>query len=244
MNNKDVTRVSVVPYHETTTMTTMVRVIKRQRKKKKPKEQPSPHLLSHLPYYPHASQPVLLKPSPYPFLQSLPHNSSLYSSKSGLDQIDDCTLFCLPIRKSLSKLVKAEKPFAASFLCLWNILTSLFHVQVYKVVVNSAGRTWFIFRRYNEFHSLYEKVRLQFSFLSFFFFFIKLQFFCIFSCFNLKKIPCYNCLIMIIFGIKKSMYNCLEALIELRKSFVFNNHFTTQSILNLIKSLKDYFKFY
>ncbi|GAB1610044.1 serine/threonine-protein kinase Sgk1-like isoform X4 [Argonauta hians] len=30
---------------------------------------------------------------------------------------------------------------------------------VYKVVVNSAGRTWFIFRRYNEFHSLYEKVK-------------------------------------------------------------------------------------
>ncbi|XP_064604246.1 serine/threonine-protein kinase Sgk3-like isoform X2 [Liolophura sinensis] len=30
---------------------------------------------------------------------------------------------------------------------------------VYKVVVNSGDKDWFIFRRYNEFHSLYEKVK-------------------------------------------------------------------------------------
>ncbi|CAG5116668.1 unnamed protein product, partial [Candidula unifasciata] len=28
---------------------------------------------------------------------------------------------------------------------------------VYKVIVNCDGRSWFIFRRYNEFHALYEK---------------------------------------------------------------------------------------
>jgi len=31
--------------------------------------------------------------------------------------------------------------------------------SVYKVVVTAEGRTWFIFRRYNEFHSLYEKMK-------------------------------------------------------------------------------------
>lgn len=30
---------------------------------------------------------------------------------------------------------------------------------VYKVVVNCNGNTWFIFRRYNEFHSLYDKLK-------------------------------------------------------------------------------------
>lgn len=163
MTSEDVTHVSVVPYQETTTMTTKVRMIKRQRKKKKAKEHASLYSLSsHLPYYTHAPQPVIIKSSPYSCSPCLHYHSShlhLCSSKSGHDKIDNCPFFCLPIRKSLSKLVKAEKPFAASFLCLWNILTSLFHVQVYKVVVNSAGRTWFIFRRYNEFHSLYEKVR-------------------------------------------------------------------------------------
>jgi hypothetical protein len=31
-------------------------------------------------------------------------------------------------------------------------------LQVYKVVVNSGAKSWFIFRRYNEFHTLFEKV--------------------------------------------------------------------------------------
>ncbi|XP_059149488.1 serine/threonine-protein kinase Sgk1-like isoform X2 [Physella acuta] len=30
---------------------------------------------------------------------------------------------------------------------------------VYKVIVNCEGRSWFIFRRYNEFHTLYEKIK-------------------------------------------------------------------------------------
>ncbi|GFO10847.1 serine/threonine-protein kinase sgk3 [Plakobranchus ocellatus] len=33
---------------------------------------------------------------------------------------------------------------------------------VYKVMVNSEGRSWFIFRRYNEFHTLYEKIKKLF----------------------------------------------------------------------------------
>ncbi|XP_013080258.1 serine/threonine-protein kinase Sgk2-like isoform X2 [Biomphalaria glabrata] len=33
---------------------------------------------------------------------------------------------------------------------------------VYKVIVNCEGRSWFIFRRYNEFHSLYEKIKKLF----------------------------------------------------------------------------------
>lgn len=33
---------------------------------------------------------------------------------------------------------------------------------VYKVVVTAEGRTWFIFRRYNEFHSLYDKMKKLF----------------------------------------------------------------------------------
>ncbi|XP_074642748.1 serine/threonine-protein kinase Sgk1-like [Tubulanus polymorphus] len=33
---------------------------------------------------------------------------------------------------------------------------------VYKVVVCSGGKTWFIFRRYNEFHHLYEKLKRKY----------------------------------------------------------------------------------
>ncbi|XP_030839070.1 serine/threonine-protein kinase Sgk3-like [Strongylocentrotus purpuratus] len=33
---------------------------------------------------------------------------------------------------------------------------------VYKVVVVAAGKTWFIFRRYNEFHKLYEVLKKKF----------------------------------------------------------------------------------
>ncbi|CAH1788131.1 unnamed protein product [Owenia fusiformis] len=33
---------------------------------------------------------------------------------------------------------------------------------VYKVVVTHAGKSWFIFRRYNEFHSVYEKLKKAF----------------------------------------------------------------------------------
>lgn len=33
---------------------------------------------------------------------------------------------------------------------------------VYKVVVNSDGKSWFIFRRYNEFHALHEKIKKLF----------------------------------------------------------------------------------
>ncbi|XP_077991813.1 serine/threonine-protein kinase Sgk1-like [Glandiceps talaboti] len=34
---------------------------------------------------------------------------------------------------------------------------------VYKVVVNRGGKTWFIFRRYNEFHRLHETLKKQYS---------------------------------------------------------------------------------
>lgn len=40
-----------------------------------------------------------------------------------------------------------------------NAMSRLLPQQVYKVVVNSGGKSWFIFRRYNEFHALHEKVR-------------------------------------------------------------------------------------
>ncbi|XP_070194139.1 serine/threonine-protein kinase Sgk1-like [Littorina saxatilis] len=36
-------------------------------------------------------------------------------------------------------------------------MSRLLPQQVYKVVVNSGGKSWFIFRRYNEFHALHEK---------------------------------------------------------------------------------------
>ena len=42
---------------------------------------------------------------------------------------------------------------------VWKALKGVFSLQVYKVVVNNGTKSWFIFRRYNEFHSLYEKVR-------------------------------------------------------------------------------------
>ena len=41
---------------------------------------------------------------------------------------------------------------------VWKALKGVFSLQVYKVVVNNGTKSWFIFRRYNEFHSLYEKV--------------------------------------------------------------------------------------
>lgn len=43
---------------------------------------------------------------------------------------------------------------------LWGLIKFAFPLQVYKVVVNTGEQSWFIFRRYNEFHGLYEKVRL------------------------------------------------------------------------------------
>lgn len=42
---------------------------------------------------------------------------------------------------------------------VWKALKGVFSLQVYKVVVNNGTKSWFIFRRYNEFHSLYEKVK-------------------------------------------------------------------------------------
>ena len=42
-----------------------------------------------------------------------------------------------------------------------NAMCRLLPQQVYKVVVNSGGNSWFIFRRYNEFHALHEKVSLS-----------------------------------------------------------------------------------
>ena len=32
------------------------------------------------------------------------------------------------------------------------------HFKVYKVAVEANGRKWFVLRRYNEFHTLYDKV--------------------------------------------------------------------------------------
>ena len=46
---------------------------------------------------------------------------------------------------------------------VWKVLKGVFSLQVYKVVVNNGTKSWFIFRRYNEFHSLYEKVSYFFS---------------------------------------------------------------------------------
>lgn len=48
---------------------------------------------------------------------------------------------------------------------LLSLMKSVFPLQVYKVVVNFGEESWFIFRRYNEFHSLHEKVS---SFILFF----------------------------------------------------------------------------
>ncbi|KAK7488519.1 hypothetical protein BaRGS_00020304 [Batillaria attramentaria] len=44
-----------------------------------------------------------------------------------------------------------------------NVMTRLLPQQVYKVVVNSDGKSWFIFRRYNEFHALHEKTYLEYQ---------------------------------------------------------------------------------
>ncbi|XP_059149487.1 serine/threonine-protein kinase Sgk1-like isoform X1 [Physella acuta] len=39
------------------------------------------------------------------------------------------------------------------------LINKIITPQVYKVIVNCEGRSWFIFRRYNEFHTLYEKIK-------------------------------------------------------------------------------------
>jgi len=41
---------------------------------------------------------------------------------------------------------------------IWRLFHGRLSLQVYKVVVNNGARSWFIFRRYNEFHTLFEKV--------------------------------------------------------------------------------------
>jgi hypothetical protein len=55
---------------------------------------------------------------------------------------------------------KAAKSKRLSFVHnnLLSLMKSVFPLQVYKVVVNFGDQSWFIFRRYNEFHSLHEKV--------------------------------------------------------------------------------------
>lgn len=47
---------------------------------------------------------------------------------------------------------------------LWKLFKGGLSLQVYKVVVNSGSKSWFIFRRYNEFHTLYEKVSSTYYF--------------------------------------------------------------------------------
>ena len=42
------------------------------------------------------------------------------------------------------------------------VLGVISHLQVYKLVVQVGNKTWFLFRRYNEFHTLYEKVMFEY----------------------------------------------------------------------------------
>lgn len=44
---------------------------------------------------------------------------------------------------------------------LMGIIKYVLPLQVYKVVVNADNKSWFIFRRYNEFYQLHEKVSLS-----------------------------------------------------------------------------------
>lgn len=47
---------------------------------------------------------------------------------------------------------------------LMGIIKYVIPLQVYKVVINADNKSWFIFRRYNEFHSLHEKVGTYLSY--------------------------------------------------------------------------------
>lgn len=46
---------------------------------------------------------------------------------------------------------------------LMGIIKYVLPLQVYKVVVNADNKSWFIFRRYNEFYQLHEKVSLSYT---------------------------------------------------------------------------------
>lgn len=46
---------------------------------------------------------------------------------------------------------------------LMGIIKYVLPLQVYKVVVNADNKSWFIFRRYNEFYQLHEKVSLLYT---------------------------------------------------------------------------------
>ena len=46
---------------------------------------------------------------------------------------------------------------------LMGIIKYVLPLQVYKVAVNVDNKSWFIFRRYNEFHQLHEKVSITFG---------------------------------------------------------------------------------
>lgn len=57
------------------------------------------------------------------------------------------------------KIVKYKRLSFVQFNLL-SLMKLVFFFQVYKVVVNFGEEFWFIFRRYNEFYSFYEKVSL------------------------------------------------------------------------------------
>ena len=90
---------------------------------------------------------------------NLSWNLSLWTFKQTLwiNMSENLTVTLEAITDHSKKIVKSKRlSFVQSNLL--SLMKSVFPLQVYKVVVNFGDHSWFIFRRYNEFHSLHEKV--------------------------------------------------------------------------------------
>lgn len=59
-------------------------------------------------------------------------------------------------KKGLQKMENFKKSRSG----LWKVMKHIFSLQVYKVLIRNGDKCWFLFRRYNEFYGLHEKVSI------------------------------------------------------------------------------------
>jgi len=98
-------------------------------------------------------------------------DSDLLRLKSSADEKHERHVYTMkPLSTQIHSLSKNEEKqlkcagFKQTKSVIWKIFRGGVSLQVYKVVVNNGSKSWFIFRRYNEFHTLFEKVGILFYF--------------------------------------------------------------------------------
>ncbi|XP_060069915.1 serine/threonine-protein kinase Sgk1-like [Ylistrum balloti] len=77
------------------------------------------------------------------------------------ENIKKLKITVLPQLSQQSKSTKRNEwdNFKRSPTAFWNVMKQLFSLQVYKVLVRNGDKSWFLFRRYNEFYGLHEKIK-------------------------------------------------------------------------------------